>query len=89
MGGSLVIVGNVDGATFSINPGLVILKSLKLLGSAGVSRRSLRSVLERVSSGAWAPKIERVGGYEDAALFHERLETAGAQGRLIISADHR
>jgi NADPH:quinone reductase-like Zn-dependent oxidoreductase len=83
-GGSVVVIGNIDGQPFSMNPGLVILKSLRILGSAGVSRDSLVTVLGRVAQGDWSPQIDRIGGLVDIIGFHGLLEAGGACGRLVV-----
>lgn len=83
-GGRVVTVGNVDGASIELQPGLLILKELQIIAAAGCTRAELREVVDLVERGAVQPVIDGVLPMEAAAEAHGRLERAQVVGRLVL-----
>jgi D-arabinose 1-dehydrogenase-like Zn-dependent alcohol dehydrogenase len=82
--GRLVVIGNVTSDRFEVNPGLVILSELQILGSAGCTRADLEQVLAWVLAGEVRPVVAEVLPLEQAALAQQRLEAKGVVGRIVL-----
>jgi D-arabinose 1-dehydrogenase-like Zn-dependent alcohol dehydrogenase len=82
--GRLVIVGNTEPATFPLDPGLMILKELRVHGSAHADRGDLAEVVELVSRGAITPVPARTWPLEKAAEAHDAVERRLVTGRAVI-----
>jgi len=87
-GGRLVVVGNLKTASVDLNPGLVIVKELEILGAYATTRAELDEALRLVASGAVRPWVAEVLPLEDAAHAHDRLERRGVAGRLVLAPGH-
>src|SRR6185503_2439000 len=59
-GGRLVVVGNLETKTVDLNPGLVILKELEIIGSFATSTSELREVFDLVQKGKLKPVVTQV-----------------------------
>jgi NADPH:quinone reductase-like Zn-dependent oxidoreductase len=84
-GGRLVVVGNLETRTVDLNPGLVILKELEIIGSFATSTSELREVFDLVRRGALKPVVSQVLPLEDAAAAHRSLQEKGVLGRLVLT----
>ena len=56
-GGRLVVVGNLETASVSLNPGLTIVKELTILGAYATSQRELEEAFQLIRSGAVKPWV--------------------------------
>lgn len=83
-GGRICFIGQVSGQGFDFNPGLIILRSIALLGSRGASVMDLRRVVEMIKLGRIKPVVDEIMPLEEAAEAHRRLETRKAAGRIIL-----
>lgn len=83
-GGRLVVVGNVTGDRWEVNPGFVILAELQIMGSAGCNRDDLEQVLAWVAQGRVRPIIAEQLPLSAAAEAHRRLERQGVTGRIVL-----
>ncbi|HEY3190040.1 MAG TPA: zinc-binding dehydrogenase [Solirubrobacteraceae bacterium] len=86
--GRLVMVGNLDTAAVALNPGLVIVKELEILGAYATSHAELDEAFRLVRSGAIRPWISDVMPLAEAAEAHRRLERRGVAGRLVLAPSH-
>ena len=84
-GGRLVLIGNVEGKRVELNPGLVILKELEIVGSEGVTRHDLETVMQFVCDGRLRPSLGRTMPLAEAAEAHRILEERGAVGRIVLT----
>jgi acryloyl-coenzyme A reductase len=82
--GRLVIVGNTEPAAFPLEPGLMILKELRVHGCAHADRRDLAEVVELVARGAIIPVPARTWPLEEAAAAHDAVERRLVTGRAVI-----
>jgi D-arabinose 1-dehydrogenase-like Zn-dependent alcohol dehydrogenase len=87
-GGRLVVVGNLKTASVDLNPGLVIVKELEILGAYATTQAELDEALRLVETGVVRPWVSEVMPLEEAARAHDRLEKRGVAGRLVLSPGH-
>ena len=83
-GGRLVVVGNLETASVSLNPGLTIVKELTILGAYAPSPRELEEAFQLIRSGAVKPWVSEVLPLREAASAHRRLEQRCVTGRLVL-----
>lgn len=83
-GGRLVVVGNLDVGQIDLNPGLVIVKELELIGAYATSTAELEEALALVHAGKLRPSVAEVLPLEAAASAHFRLENREVAGRLVL-----
>jgi len=86
--GRLVILGNVTAGKGSINPGLLILKELKIFGSSSASREELQRVLGWTAEGKLKPVLHCTMPLEAAHKAHELLADREAIGRIVLVPTH-
>lgn len=86
-GGRVVVVGNLESGTIDLNPGLVIVKELEIIGAYATSQSELETALELTHTGRLTPFVTEVLPLRDAALAHDRLENREVAGRLVLSPD--
>jgi D-arabinose 1-dehydrogenase-like Zn-dependent alcohol dehydrogenase len=87
-GGRLVVVGNLKTASVDLNPGLVIVKELEILGAYATTQAELDEALRLVGTGAIRPWVSEVLPLSDASHAHDRLEKRGVAGRLVLAPGH-
>jgi D-arabinose 1-dehydrogenase-like Zn-dependent alcohol dehydrogenase len=83
-GGRVVVVGNLDTATFELNPGLVIVKELQILGAYATTKDELRQAFELTAKGLVRSCVSEVLPLEEAARVHTRLENREISGRAVL-----
>ena len=83
-GGRLVVVGNLDTGTFQLNPGLVIVKELEIIGAYATTRGELGVALELTAAGHVKSCVSEVVPLADAARVHFRLENREIAGRVVL-----
>ena len=86
--GRLVVVGNLKTASVDLNPGLVIVKELEILGAYATTQAELQQALGLIESGTIRPWVSEVLPLVDAARAHDRLEKRGVAGRLVLAPGH-
>lgn len=87
-GGRLVVVGNLKTSSVDLNPGLVIVKELEILGAYATTRAELDEALKLVASGVIRPWVAEVLPLPEAHHAHDRLERRGVAGRLVLAPGH-
>lgn len=83
-GGCLVLVGNTEPAALPLDPGLTILKELRVHGSAHADRDDLAEVVELVASGRLDLAPPPRWPLEDARGAHAALERRSVTGRAVL-----
>ncbi|MGA9524067.1 MAG: alcohol dehydrogenase catalytic domain-containing protein [Myxococcaceae bacterium] len=83
-GGRLVVVGNLETSPVFLNPGLVIVKELEILGAYATTRDELDQAFALVESGKLKPWISESMPLAEAAKAHFRLENREIAGRLVL-----
>jgi acryloyl-coenzyme A reductase len=86
-GGRVVIVGNLESGTIELNPGLVIVKELEILGAYATTAGELETALGLTHAGKLASYVTDVLPLGDAAKAHARLENREVAGRLVLCPD--
>lgn len=86
-GGRVVVVGNLESGTIDLNPGLVIVKELEILGAYATTQAELETALQLTHAGLLTPYVTEVLPLREAASAHVRLENRKVAGRLVLSPD--
>lgn len=86
-GGRVVVVGNLESGTIDLNPGLVIVKELEILGAYATTQGELETALALTHAGKLSPFVTEVLPLGDAAKAHTRLENREVAGRLVLCPD--
>ena len=86
-GGRVVIVGNLESGTIALNPGLVIVKELEIIGAYATTAGELETALGLTHAGKLSPYVSDVLPLGDAAKAHARLENREVAGRLVLCPD--
>jgi len=84
-GAVCVVLGNVDVQTVAVNPGLMIMRRLRLQGSGSATFADVRMGLAMIAAGTLKPIVDRVLPFTQAAAGHALLEGRGATGRVVLS----
>lgn len=83
-GGRYVFCGATGGGEAKVPLGGVYFKSQSILGSTMGTRDDLRSVLELMDRGYFAPKVDRVFGLDEIAQAHAYLESGSQIGKVVV-----
>lgn len=83
-GGRLVVVGNLETGTVNLNPGLVIVKELEILGAYATTREELDEALRLTASGTVRQFVSESVPLAEAGRAHFRLENREIAGRLVL-----
>lgn len=82
--GRLVLVGNVEPAPLSLDPGLTIVKELQVRGSAHATRADLEEVVAMVAAGHVVPVAGRIWPLGQARAAHAALDARQVAGRAVV-----
>jgi len=83
-GGRLVVVGNLVTRDVTLNPGLVIVKELEIIGAFATDQAELEQALTLTANRSIQPFISEALPLADAAIAHSRLEQRGVAGRIVL-----
>ena len=83
-GGRVIVVGNLVTQDVTLNPGLVIVKELEIIGAFATDQTELEEALKLTASKAIQPFISEALPLADAAVAHARLEQRGVAGRIVL-----
>jgi len=83
-GGRVVVVGNLVTRDVAVNPGLVIVKELEIIGAFATDQVELEQALQLTASRVIRPFISEALPLADAAVAHARLEQRGVAGRIVL-----
>ena len=70
--------------TFELNPGLVIVKELEILGAYATTREELDVALELTAAGKVRSCVSEVLPLSEAERVHARLEDRKIAGRVVL-----
>lgn len=82
--GRVVLVGNITGQHLDVNPGLIVVKGLSILGSDGATPLDLQDIFGWVERGAYHPFIQEEMPLEKAAEAQTKLEQRSVTGRIVL-----
>ncbi len=83
-GGRVVVVGNLETGSVELNPGLVIVKELEVLGAYATTTEELNEALRLTASQEVRPFVSETVPLSEAARAHFRLENREVAGRLVL-----
>lgn len=86
-GGRMVVAGNLETCAVELNPGLMIVKELTILGAYATTQAELEQAFQLIESGAVRPRIGDVLPLGQASDAHRRLENRDVVGRLVLAPD--
>lgn len=84
IGGTLVLVGNIKVDRYMLNPGMVIIRELKLKGTVGITRNELQKLFLLIAEGKVRPLVSHEFPFEKMKEAHEFLKNKGAFGRTAL-----
>ena len=87
--GRVVIVGNVTPGLARVNPGLLIMKEISILGSSGASRDDLATVLDLAAAGVLKPVLADVLPLHQAVHAQAICERGESMGRIVLDPSLR
>jgi D-arabinose 1-dehydrogenase-like Zn-dependent alcohol dehydrogenase len=87
-GGRLVVIGNLDAGQVALDPGLVIVEELEILGAYATTRAELEEAMALVATGRVQPFVCEELPLKEAARAHQRLEDRQASGRMVLCPAH-
>ena len=82
--GRVVVVGNLDTGEALLNPGLVIVKELEIIGAYATTRDELETAFALTAQGLVKSDVAEVLPLTEAAKAHFRLENREVVGRLVL-----
>jgi NADPH:quinone reductase-like Zn-dependent oxidoreductase len=82
--GRMIIVGNIRTEKVAVNPGGLILRSLRIGGSHGYTGRDLEDCFAWMKAGRLEMVVNRTLPLAEARAAHELLEGRNAPGRLVL-----
>jgi len=83
-GGRLIVVGNLETQSVMVNPGLVIVKELEILGAYATTQAELQEAFALIEEGVLRPWIADVLPLSEAWRAHQMLEQRAVAGRLVL-----
>ncbi len=82
--GRLVLIGNVVPGMLELDPGLTILKELRILGSAHANRDELADVIDLVASGKIRPVVSQTFSLDEISHAHLAHDANQNTGRIVL-----
>ncbi len=83
-GGRVVVVGNLETGKVDLNPGLVIVKELEIIGAFATTREELDESLKLVADKKIRPFVSDAVALAEAGKAHFRLENREIAGRVVL-----
>ncbi len=82
---TVVVLGNIGARPVEIDPGLVIMRRIRIAGSGNATFNDVHTALYLMATGAVKPFIGRVLPFPQASEGHALMERRGATGRVVLS----
>ncbi len=83
-GGCIVFIGQVSGEPIALNPGSLVHKNIRVIGTKGATLQDLREVLQLVATAKLHPIVSREMPLAEAAQAHRLLEDRQSIGRIVL-----
>jgi D-arabinose 1-dehydrogenase-like Zn-dependent alcohol dehydrogenase len=84
LGGILVLIGNIKVDRYQLNPGMVIVRELKLKGSVGINQNELQNLFRLIEMGKVRPIISEEFPLEKAVDSHLKMKSKNTLGRFAL-----
>jgi D-arabinose 1-dehydrogenase-like Zn-dependent alcohol dehydrogenase len=82
---SVVVLGNIGARPVELDPGLVIMRRIRIAGSGNATFKDVHMALHLLASGAVKPVIGRVLPFPQAAQAHALMEQRAVTGRVVLA----
>jgi D-arabinose 1-dehydrogenase-like Zn-dependent alcohol dehydrogenase len=80
----VVVLGNIGAKRVEIDPGLVIMRRIRICGSGNATYKDVRIALHLLANGAVKPFIGAVLPFPRAAEGHAMMEQRAVTGRVVL-----
>jgi acryloyl-coenzyme A reductase len=81
----VVVLGNIGAKRVEIDPGLIIMRRIRIAGSGNATYKDVQTALHLLATGAVKPFIGAVLPFPRAAEGHAMMETRGVVGRVVLN----
>lgn len=85
-GGEVIVIGNVTPYSVDLNPAILILKEISLVGSGHGSLDDLAHVMNLVQRGLVKPAIHETFSRTEVEEAHRAVESRETLGRVVLTA---
>jgi len=82
---TVVVLGNIGAQRVDLDPGLVIMRRIRIAGSGNATFKDVRVALHLLATGAVKPFIGRVLPFPQAAEGHALMERRAVTGRVVLA----
>jgi NADPH:quinone reductase-like Zn-dependent oxidoreductase len=81
----VVVLGNIGTQPVAIDPGLLIVRRIRIAGSGNATYADVHRALHLLATGAVKPFIGRVLRFPDVAQGHALMEQRAVVGRIVLN----
>jgi acryloyl-coenzyme A reductase len=81
---TVVVLGNIGAQRVELDPGLVIMRRIRIAGSGNATFKDVQVALHLLATGAVRPFIGRVLPFPQAAEGHALMERRAVTGRVVL-----
>jgi D-arabinose 1-dehydrogenase-like Zn-dependent alcohol dehydrogenase len=82
---TVVVLGNIGTRPVELDPGLVIMRRIRIAGSGNATFKDVHVALHLLATGAVKPFIGRVLPFPQAAEGHALMEGRAVTGRVVLA----
>jgi acryloyl-coenzyme A reductase len=82
---TVVVLGNIGAQRVELDPGLVIMRRIRIAGSGNATFKDVQVALHLLANGAVKPFIGRVLPFPQAAEGHALMERRAVTGRVVLA----
>jgi len=80
----VVVLGNIGAKRVEIDPGLVIMRRIRICGSGNATYKDVQMALHLLATGAVKPFIGAVLPFPQVSEGHAMMEQRGVTGRVVL-----
>jgi acryloyl-coenzyme A reductase len=81
---TVVVLGNIGAQPVELDPGLVIMRRIRIAGSGNATFADVHTALHLLATNAVKPFIGRVLPFPQASEGHALMERRGVTGRVVL-----
>jgi D-arabinose 1-dehydrogenase-like Zn-dependent alcohol dehydrogenase len=81
----VVVLGNIGTRPVELDPGLVIMRRIRIAGSGNATFKDVHVALHLLATGAVKPSIGRILPFPQAAEGHALMEGRAVTGRVVLA----
>src|SRR5262245_54131060 len=83
---TVVVLGNIGAQRVELDPGLVIMRRIRIAGSGNATFKDVQVALHLLATGGVKPFIGRVLPFPQAAEGHALMERRAVTGRVVLAS---